>query len=183
MRLIKCEIFFLQVTRSINFLLALLFFFLSIFHPINRSNVNLFVGYTFGIPEAVMGMTFLAAGNCTPEALSSILMIRKGERGVGVSNSLGSSSLDIFLSLGVPWFVRNLMQWYNSSPNPSVILESSGTGPTTLLLLASVIILYVILSVAKYRLSKIVGLSLFVGYTILAVLSVSLEMNVLVFNI
>ncbi|XP_031638472.1 sodium/potassium/calcium exchanger 3-like [Contarinia nasturtii] len=140
------------------------------------------IGYTFRIPEAVMGMTFLAAGNCTPEALSSILMIRKGERGIGVSNSLGSSTLDIFLSLGVPWFVRNLLQWYNSNPNPSVLLESSGTGPTILLLLASVFLLYVILSIAKYRLTKLVGLSLFLGYTILAILSVSLEMNILVFT-
>lgn len=123
-------------------------------------------------------MTFLAFGNCTPEALSSVLMIRKGERGVGVSNSLGSSTLDIFLSLGVPWFVRNLMQWNIENQNPSVQIASSGTGTTILLLLASVVILYVVLSIAKYRLSKSVGLVLILGYIGLAVLSVSLEMDV-----
>lgn len=125
-----------------------------------------------------MGMTFLAAGNCTPEALSSILMIRKGERGVGVSNSLGSSTLDIFLSLGVPWFVRNLMQWDKTNRNPSVQIASSGTESTILLLLASVVMLYVVLTVAKYRLSRRVGLVLILGYTGLAVLSISLEMDV-----
>lgn len=105
-------------------------------------------------------------------------MIRKGERGVGVSNSLGSSTLDIFLSLGVPWFVRNLMQWNTTNQNPSVQIASSGTGSTILLLLASVVFLYVVLSIAKYRLSRPVGLVLILGYTGLAVLSVSLEMDV-----
>lgn len=123
-----------------------------------------------------MGLTFLAAGNCTPEALSSILMIRKGERGVGVSNSMGSSTLDIFLSLGGPWFVQNLLQWNRGDPNPAV--QINGIESTILLLLASVIILYVILSLAKYRLSKTVGLSLFLGYLVLAILSVSSEMNI-----
>lgn len=106
-------------------------------------------------------------------------MIRKGERGVGVSNSLGSSTLDIFLSLGVPWFVRNLMQWTSANQNPSVHIESNGIGSTILLLFASVVILYVILSICKYRLSRPVGIVLMLAYTVLAVLSVSLEMDVL----
>lgn len=134
------------------------------------------LGYCFGISDAVMGLTFLAAGNCTPEALSSILMIRKGERGVGVSNSLGSSTLDIFLSLGGPWFIRNLLNWSKENPNPAI--QISGIESTIPLLLISVILLYVILSVAKYRLSKNVGLSLFLGYIVLAILSVTFEMNV-----
>lgn len=36
------------------------------------------VGFTIGIPEAVMGLTFLAAGGCLPEAASAIIMARKG---------------------------------------------------------------------------------------------------------
>lgn len=36
------------------------------------------IGFTFKIPEAVMGLTFLAAGGCLPEAFSAIIMARKG---------------------------------------------------------------------------------------------------------
>lgn len=105
-------------------------------------------------------------------------MIRKGDKGVGVSNSLGSSTLDIFLSLGVPWFFINLMKLNRTNLNPSVLIESSGIELGILLLFTSVVILYVTLFLAKYRLSKPVGLVLILGYTVLVVLSVSLEMDV-----
>lgn len=36
------------------------------------------IGFAFKIPEAVMGLTFLAAGGCLPEAFSAIIMARKG---------------------------------------------------------------------------------------------------------
>ena len=36
------------------------------------------IGYTFGIPEPVMGLTFLAFGGCMPEAISAIIVARKG---------------------------------------------------------------------------------------------------------
>lgn len=124
-----------------------------------------------------MGLTFLAAGNCTPEALSSIIMIRKGERGVGVSNSLGSSTLDIFLSLGVTWFVSNLLRWSCKNPNPSVDIR--GIESTIFLLLVSVVILYVILTLSKYRLSKFVGVSLLLAYSCLATLSVMIQSDML----
>lgn len=125
-----------------------------------------------------MGLTFLAAGSCTPEALSSILMIRKGENGVGVSNSLGSSSLDIFLSLGIPWFIRNLLHWKDPNAYSSVRIDSNGIESTILLLFLSVVILYTVFALSKYRLSKTVGFILFIGYLVLIVLSVLFEMNV-----
>lgn len=37
------------------------------------------IGYTFGIPETIMGMTFIAWGGCMPEAIISVIMIRQGE--------------------------------------------------------------------------------------------------------
>lgn len=37
------------------------------------------IGETFGIPDSVMGLTFLAAGGCLPEAISSVIMARKGK--------------------------------------------------------------------------------------------------------
>lgn len=131
------------------------------------------------IPQAVMGLTLLAAGNCTPETICNILMIRRGEKGVGVSNSLGSCSLNIFLSLGVPWLIRNLLQWNSYNTNPTVQLDSNGIESTVLLLFLSVFLLYIIMSLSGYRLSKTVGLSLFISYLILIILSVLFEMNLI----
>lgn len=36
------------------------------------------IGFTFGIPETVMGMTLMAWGGCLPEAIISVIMIRRG---------------------------------------------------------------------------------------------------------
>jgi Ca2+/Na+ antiporter len=37
------------------------------------------IGFTFGIPDSVMGITFLAAGSSVPDALSSVLVVRQGK--------------------------------------------------------------------------------------------------------
>ena len=36
------------------------------------------VGQTFGIPDAVMGLTFLAAGTSVPDLLTSVIVARQG---------------------------------------------------------------------------------------------------------
>lgn len=36
------------------------------------------IGFTFGIPETIMGMTLIAWGGCMPEAIISVIMIRQG---------------------------------------------------------------------------------------------------------
>ena len=38
------------------------------------------IGFTFGIPDSVMGITFLAAGSSVPDALSSVLVVRQGRQ-------------------------------------------------------------------------------------------------------
>ncbi|CAF2785089.1 unnamed protein product [Rotaria sp. Silwood2] len=38
------------------------------------------IGFTFGIPDSVMGITFLAAGSSVPDALSSVLVVRQGNK-------------------------------------------------------------------------------------------------------
>lgn len=36
------------------------------------------LGNLLSIPDAVLGMTFLAAGGCLPESISLVIMMRKG---------------------------------------------------------------------------------------------------------
>ena len=37
------------------------------------------IGFTFGIPDTVMGLTFIAAGVSVPDALSGIAVVREGK--------------------------------------------------------------------------------------------------------
>lgn len=141
-----------------------------------NSNLVLFPGFTLKIPDAVMGLTFLAAGGCMPEGLSSVLMVRKGEGGVGVSNSLGANSLAILMSLGIPWLIRNILH-RNVPGKEFVQINSYHIEYTILLLLLSVIALYVVLTLSRYRLKRTVGLALIAVYSVIITFGVCLELN------
>ena len=36
------------------------------------------IGFTFGIPDTVMGLTFIAAGVSVPDALAGVAVVREG---------------------------------------------------------------------------------------------------------
>jgi len=42
------------------------------------------IGFTFGIPDSVMGITFLAAGSSVPDAMSSVLVVRQGRKRIDI---------------------------------------------------------------------------------------------------
>ncbi|XP_055911883.1 sodium/potassium/calcium exchanger 4 isoform X2 [Eupeodes corollae] len=136
------------------------------------------LGVTLGVPEIVMGLTFLAAGSTTPEAVSSLISVRKGESGIGVSNSLGANSLAILLSLGVPWFIKNCINYNKTDGTNAIYLTSQGIEYTILILMASTIGLFVVLSCSGYRLTKRAGIALFTVYGIFIALQILIEMNV-----
>lgn len=62
------------------------------------------IGFTLGIPDTVMGLTFVAAGVSVPDALSSIAVIKDGYGDMAVSNAVGSNVFDILVCLGLPWY-------------------------------------------------------------------------------
>lgn len=64
------------------------------------------IGSTMGIPDTVMGLTFVAAGVSVPDALSSIAVIKEGYGDMAVSNAVGSNVFDILICLGLPWFIQ-----------------------------------------------------------------------------
>lgn len=59
-----------------------------------------------GIPDTVMGLTFVAAGVSVPDALSSLAVIKEGLGDMAVSNAVGSNVFDILVCLGLPWFIQ-----------------------------------------------------------------------------
>ena len=136
------------------------------------------IGYTFGIPEAVMGFTLLGFGGCMPEAISAVIVVRKGSGQMGVSNSLGANSLAVLFSLGLPWFIRTMADgaWVN---NASVNITSLGIQFTILGLLVAVATLYAVLASVGYKLRKTSGVILAMAYLIFATLAVLSELDII----
>ena len=57
-----------------------------------------FTGYTFDIPDTVMGITLLAGGTSVPDLLSSVIVARHGK--IDESSTLGEvCKLPRFISL------------------------------------------------------------------------------------
>lgn len=68
------------------------------------------IGDVFGIPPAVMGLTFLAAGTSVPDLLTSVIVAQQGEGDMAVSSSIGSNIFDVLVGLPLPWLLYNA--WY-----------------------------------------------------------------------
>lgn len=136
------------------------------------------IGDAFDVPEAVMGLTFLAFGGCLPEAISAVIVARKGSGQMGVSNSLGANSLAVLFSLGVPWFIRTMVSGAGST-GAYIRIFSHGIEYTILTLLLAVATLYVSVAVAGFKLRKTVGLVIAIGYLVLIVFAILVELDIL----
>ncbi|CAK1588679.1 unnamed protein product [Parnassius mnemosyne] len=138
------------------------------------------IGYTFLIPDSVMGMTFLAFGGCLPEACSIFIMSRRGEGGIGVSNALGANSLAILFALGLPWLIRTLTLVVQGADSTVVYINSAGIGYVVGSLLVAVVSLYITLYIGKFQLRKRLGLVLIVLYAIFITFAVLVEMGIII---
>ncbi len=120
-------------------------------------------GCFIGIPSAVLGLTFLAAGTSVPDALASVAVARNGQGDMAVSNAIGSNVFDILLGLGMPWFLAGLIfrapQKVTIKPITTVVVPIA-------ILLAIIIFLVAVLILLRWKLSKTLGYVLFVTYAI-----------------
>ncbi|XP_018797005.1 PREDICTED: sodium/potassium/calcium exchanger 4 [Bactrocera latifrons] len=135
-------------------------------------------GVAVNVPEIIMGLTFLAAGSTMPEAVSSCISLRNGENGIGVSNSLGANSLAILLSLGVPWFIKNCMNYGKTDGSAMIQIAAQGIEFNIIILLLCTLSLFLVLSFSGYRLTKRAGIALIGVYLVFIVLQILIEMNV-----
>lgn len=133
------------------------------------------VGDTIGIADAVMGLTFLAAGGSLPEAVSSVIMARQGDGAMGLSNSIGANTLDILLCLGLPWLIRT------TTGNTTIDIVSSTITYSFLALVVTVILLYIVVAASGFRLNKKVGVGCLIMYAAFITLATLLELNVFFF--
>ncbi|XP_056642201.1 sodium/potassium/calcium exchanger 2-like [Diorhabda sublineata] len=120
------------------------------------------IGQVTNLPDALLGMTLMAVGGCLPETVSMTIIARRGEGSFGVSNSLGANTMNVLYSLGIPWFLKNIIQGFTSA-HP-VLIKSGSIEYTIMSLIIAAVVLYLTLLLNKFRLSKISGVILGVFY-------------------
>ncbi|XP_068896686.1 probable sodium/potassium/calcium exchanger CG1090 isoform X4 [Tenebrio molitor] len=132
------------------------------------------IGTTLGIPDTVMGLTFVAAGVSVPDALSSIAVIKEGYGDMAVSNAVGSNVFDILICLGLPWFIKTAI----IKPGSDVPVISKGLTYSTLSLLSTVVFLVVATHLNGWKLDRKYGIILMAWYLIFITFASMYELNV-----
>ncbi|XP_062296284.1 sodium/potassium/calcium exchanger 1-like [Scomber scombrus] len=132
------------------------------------------VGETVGISEEIMGLTILAAGTSIPDLITSVIVARKGLGDMAVSSSVGSNIFDITIGLPVPWLIYTVL--HNGEP---VAVSSNGLFCAIVLLFLMLLFVIISIAVCRWKMSKMLGLTMFVLYFVFLVLSVMLEDRIL----
>ncbi|XP_029449633.1 sodium/potassium/calcium exchanger 3 [Rhinatrema bivittatum] len=135
------------------------------------------IGYTLGIPDVIMGITFLAAGTSVPDCMASLIVARQGMGDMAVSNSIGSNVFDILIGLGLPWTLKTLAVDYGTY----IHLNSQGLIYSVGLLLASVFVTVCGVHLNKWKLDKKLGCACLFLYSIFLCVSILTEFNVFTF--
>ncbi|XP_057199838.1 sodium/potassium/calcium exchanger 4a isoform X1 [Triplophysa rosa] len=135
------------------------------------------VGYTLGIPDVIMGITFLAAGTSVPDCIASLIVARQGLGDMAVSNTIGSNVFDILVGLGVPWGIQTMAVNYGSV----VQINSKGLVYSVVLLLGSVALTVLGIHVNRWRLDFKLGIYVLVLYAVFLCFSILIEYNVFTF--
>ncbi|XP_028253346.1 sodium/potassium/calcium exchanger 4 isoform X2 [Parambassis ranga] len=135
------------------------------------------IGYTLGIPDVIMGITFLAAGTSVPDCIASLIVARQGLGDMAVSNTIGSNVFDILVGLGVPWAMQTMCVNYGSE----VMINSRGLVYSVVLLLGSVAVTVLGIHLNKWRLDVKLGVYVLVLYAVFLCFSIMIEYNVFTF--
>lgn len=135
------------------------------------------IGYTLGIPDVIMGITFLAAGTSVPDCIASLIVARQGLGDMAVSNTIGSNVFDILVGLGLPWFLQTVCISYGSE----VMINSRGLVYSVVLLLGSVALTVLGIHLNKWRLDFKLGVYVLILYAIFLCFSILIEYNVFTF--
>ena len=119
------------------------------------------IGDLIGVPQQVMGLVVLAAGTSIPDLFTSVIVARQGHGDMAVSSSIGSNIFDITMGLPIPWALYNIIK------NEPIPLSPDGKIFFSLIvllaMLASVIVTIIL---NKYRMTKTLGITMFVLYLV-----------------
>jgi len=122
------------------------------------------IGCLWGIPDVVMGLTFLAMGTSIPDALGSVSVAQDGEGDMAVSNAVGSNVFDICIGLGLPWFIKLAMEAGDDCNYIPIFEAGKDVIPSIIILLSIIVVLFAVFVVGKWTLYPQSGYVLFGAY-------------------
>lgn len=111
-----------------------------------------------GIPKIIIGLTVLAIGTSIPDLMSSIIVAKKGNGDMGVSNAIGSNVFDILVGLGLPYIVYILLN------DSNVIISTDNIILSIIVLFSSIILIFLIFIANKWKVNKTSGYILIISY-------------------
>lgn len=126
------------------------------------------IGCVLNVPLSVMGVTVLAAGTSIPDALSSIVVAKQGQGDMAVANAIGSNVFDIWLGLGLPWWIFLLIDKVKDD-KPGLCVSTKELLPNVIILFSVLGVYFGMLVVFRFRLLVRVGILFVLIYVIFAV--------------
>lgn len=96
---------------------------------------------------------------------------------MSVCNTLGANTLDVLLSLGMPWFIKCSLP--QSQGGGQIFLTSEDLEFNCIVLACSVILLNIIAASTSYKMNRIFGVVCILSYMIVASLFIAVGMNVI----
>mmetsp|Transcript_39788 Transcript_39788/g.65960 ORF Transcript_39788/g.65960 Transcript_39788/m.65960 type:complete len:539 (+) Transcript_39788:99-1715(+) len=124
-----------------------------------------------GLPIPVMGVTVLAAGTSVPDAITSVLVARKGLGDMALSSSVGSNVFDINFGLPVPWLLSTIIR-----PGSVVKIFSPSLPIQVATLCAMVLVVVLSINCCKWQIDKRLGVVFFILYLGFVIEAILLEM-------
>jgi len=124
-------------------------------------------GRIVGIPDAIMGLTLLAAGTSVPDLLTSIIVAREGHGDMAVSSSIGSNIFDVLVGLPLPWIFATAADIQGLGGKIAVVADSIFL--SIVILFAMIGAVLAIIYCSKWRMTRTLGYSMFVLYFIFCI--------------
>jgi K+-dependent Na+/Ca+ exchanger-like protein len=126
-------------------------------------------GEALGISDAVMGLTFLAAGTSVPDLITSVLVAKEGKGDMAVSSSIGSNLFDVTVGLPLPWLLYTLIFQRDMEVN------SVGIGCSIGMLFIMLLLVFVSIIAFNWEMTKPMGGVMMVLYLVFVIISLGLS--------
>lgn len=126
-------------------------------------------GKIVGISDAVMGLTFLAAGTSVPDLITSVLVAKQGHGDMAVSSSIGSNIFDVTVGLPLPWLLYTII-YQTHMPVSSV-----GMGCNIGMLFLMLMLVFLSILAFKWKMTKAMGGVMLILYVVFVVISLGLS--------
>ena len=119
------------------------------------------LGDLIGISQAVMGLTFLAAGTSVPDLLTSVSVARMGFGDMAVSSSIGSNIFDILIGLPLPWLVMCIVNAVDGKPAVAQLAKEGTLSFSIIVLVLMLLAVISTIALNKFAMTKKLGATMF----------------------